>query len=188
MNRTARRVGTVLILGCTAGALAVPALGASPQRAPSAIDWTLAKKDMVSSDYRQRSGSRGPSLNSVSKVKLPVLLIDDGDVRSAPEFRHQVDSYTAHYALAKANVSITGLAKPIAMKNAGFASGKAVAVPVTPYKFELDEDSSDLSFERYGAFYNMRISCEEGGDQRCSGPEFLRKLADKLPVVGGKKL
>lgn len=157
-------------------------------RAAAQIDWTAAKNAMTSAGPIERSRSGGLSRREARIIELPVLVINDGAVKAAPEIRHQIRSYTAYYEVKGATLAVTGLSRPLALKDNTPQTASEASVMQSDYKFEVQEDSSDLSFERFGAFYNMRISCEKAADERCTNPDFLKAIADKLAVIGGKKL
>jgi hypothetical protein len=187
MNLAVKHVSTVLIFYCGAAAVGLSAHAAAPKREKANIDWASAKNAMRSSDFRERTRDGGIAAKEAQKVRLPILLVDDGEVRIAPGFRQQTDSYTAHYALKGANLAIAGLARPLSLPQREFSTAPSTTA-YAPYKFEPGDDGSDLSFERFGAFYNLRISCQLATDERCTKPEFLSNLADKLAVAGGEKL
>jgi hypothetical protein len=186
MNFRITHAGTVFIVVCSAAILALPAQSAGVRRVASQIDWVAAKKNMDAAERSERTRSGAVSPSEAKKVRLPILLVDEGEVKAAADFAHQVDSYVAHYRLKDATLAITGLVDPISLK--GQRKPRRSPHAATSYQFEITEDASDLSFQRYGAFYNMRISCAIPDDVRCSKSDFLSTLADKLPVAGGNKL
>ncbi len=168
-------------------AIASPACAAAPERAAPQIDWISAKKVMQASDFRQRAKGGGAAADEAKKVRLPILLIDHAEVPVTASFKHQIHSYAANYALEGASLTVLGLASPLVLTGAAFDAWPST--PTRPrYKFETTRDSSDLSFERFGAFYTIRISCLKPADARCTAPGFMSKLADKLAVAGGAEL
>jgi hypothetical protein len=149
------------------------------------IDWERATLDA------ERAASIAPNLNTVrannsaelDSIRLPVLAPNTTIVATSPRIRGQGNSYVVAYTLPGAKLSILGTSvffiRPDDQTYAQSASGGRV--------FDRSEDGSDLSFQKYGASYVLRILCANLSDERCVKESFLNMIADNLLVIGGKK-
>ena len=157
------------------------------------IDWVQANN--VKAQTAQKDGkalalfrSAVPDQNELDKIRLPVLVPGTGPVRAAPRLRHQGVSYVASYALAGAKVSVLGSVSALnAPAESTFAIVLANRQSESPAVFETTEDGADLSLQRYGAAYILRISCTRAADERCQWRAFLDSVAKTLIMVGGSQ-
>ena len=146
------------------------------------IDWERATSDA------ERSASIAPALNAfrennaaeLTSIKLPVLVPNATTVQATPRIRGQGDLYVVAYTLPAAKLSILGTSvffiRPDEQNYTQSAPGHRV--------FDRSDDGSDLSFQKYGASYVLRLSCAKPEDERCAKERFLNTIADSLLVVG----
>lgn len=169
--------------------LVIPITSAAQSRTTSKIDWAaVAKAQQQPAVMSAASAVRGsvPAASELDKIGLPVLLLPPAADRSTPRVRHQSSSYAAAYSLEDAKLSIVGSNSMISIPNKSMGTKAAnVATPSTI--FDRTEDGADLSFNRYGASYTLRISCAKPSDPRCTAEAFLKGIADQVVPVGGRK-
>lgn len=178
-------IALTVILAAPAGMAAE--LQDSPPHLSPPIDWASAvsyRGDKALTDPRKDEGTRAtfPKQNELDKTQMPVLLMGNTEeFRSSPKFRQQGKSYVGYYNLAGATVSVLGSGVAIDMKTAQNVEFKSMS----HLSFDIAEGVTDLSFERFGATYILRISCDNGADERCLKPSFLTELSNSLFFVGG---
>lgn len=183
---------TILLLTTVCIAAAGPASAQS--RLPVRVDWAAARQDLQRDRAALRAENQqfraGGALQSeLDKVRLPVLIINRGPVRAAPEFRQQGVSYVAAYQLPRATLSILGSATALDLPSGARSNRTESAYDeyiFTGVQDEEEDDVANLSFSRYGASYVLRLACERPEDQRCREPGFLRSVAAGLANVGGR--
>jgi hypothetical protein len=164
-------------------------LNNSPRREASPIDWASAKSyrgAQALNDPRTDQNTRTtfPQQVELDKTHMPVLLVGGTEeVRGSPSFRQQGTSYVGYYKLGGATVSILGSGIVINMGSPPIYNLDSESA----IKFDIAEGVTDLSFERFGATYILRMSCESATDERCLKPEFLTGLSNSLMFVGGKE-
>jgi hypothetical protein len=152
----------------------------------SEINWEHATHDA------EQSSSIAPALNEfrtnnsaeLASIKLPVLMPNTTAVDASPRLRGQGSSYVIAYTLPNAKLSILGTSGFLTRPDDKVLSQSGQA----PTRiFDRSDDSSDLSFLKYGASYVLRLSCTTSEDERCVNETFLNGIADSLLVVGGRK-
>ena len=95
------------------------------------------------------------------------------------ELFSQGSAYAANYTLEAGELVISAGATEI---NLGDDVITNLSLPED--SFELTEDGAELSVERFGIVYTLRMLCDEPSrDQRCMGPAFLLNIASKLMVA-----
>ena len=170
----------------------MPIFGQELSRVDDKIDWAAANKVKAENEKKDPKGvekfrSSKPDAKLMESVKVPILVLGTGPVRANPQIRAFEKSYVASYALNEASLSVLGSATHLpSLDN----SNKTVSPPKksdAPYDFEITEDGADLSFQRFGASYLIRISCRYSNDVRCSDQKFLTSAAEALIVAGGAK-
>lgn len=183
-QRKAARVAAAFVLLAIAPGLAA----AQSPRQSVEIDWATAQKDLAKTLETPQLKTRGgvSNTNSLANIRVPVLAVDKGEVRASPRIRGMGSSYVAAYTVQGAAISLTGTASAATVPADSTLSASVKQSPAGSV-FELTEDGADLSFQRYGAGYVLRISCEKGDDERCQKDAFLKKLEQSLILVGGKK-
>ena len=190
-----RRTGVAVFATYFSAFLSVSSSADAQNRASLALDWATSRRDQQRDAAALRSENKtfragGTSQVEIAKTRLPVLVINQGPVRAAPEFRQQGTSYVAAYQLPRASLSILGSANALPTPPSA-----AAGLPPSAgdgYVFHgIDDDQeqddvADLSFSRYGASYVLRLACERADDDRCRKPGFLRSVAGGLANVGGR--
>lgn len=165
-----------------------PLVGVAQTRQNVGVNWKAATADLAKAratpDYKTRSGN--PSEAELNKIRVPVLALDQGKVRAAPRIHGLGRSYVAAYSVEGATISLTGTASA-SLPPASSSVGKSITSGTPKPTFEVTEDGADLTFQRYGAGYVLRISCAKEEDERCLKEDFLRGLERELIMVGGKK-
>ena len=159
------------------------------------VDWHSAQRDQRRDQAALHSENRkfragGATQANLALTKLPVLVINTGPVRAAPEFRQQGTSYVAAYRFPRANLSILGSAMALSAPpevQAKLTTGASGEYAFSPVNDEQEQDDvANLTFSRYGASYILRLACERPDDDRCRKPDFLKSIAVGLANVGGR--
>lgn len=165
----------------------------SIEREAAAIDWPVAESAMKAAANDDKAGvakvrSSPTSREALDRVALPVLVPGSDSVRASPALFEQGTAYAANYPLDAADLVVLGSASAITLPpGSPLAKLLEGGASSANYQFEAYEYGADLSFVRYGASYVLRLACEEPEDPRCGREEFLRKVADSLIAVGGKR-
>lgn len=166
--RTWNQIAAITAMAAAAGAAAA----AEPvRRAAATIDWQAARE------------APRATLAAPAGIRLPVLVLPaQGDWGTA-RLVGQGAAYAALYAPPRAKLGVFGSATHLAAP-AGIRIEHAPADPAGT--FESIGDGADYSFTRYGAYYTLRITCDEPlKDARCTAPDYLAQAARGLLVAGG---
>lgn len=176
---------------------AAPATSAGPaaERKLMPIDWAevreaLRTKRLERAQIRQLSiAANAPS------PSLPMLLpVEQRIAAAAVTVFPQRDSYSASLRMGDITVEVHGdrramvleandpMARIIRSKNVAHLAGADV-----PFSLDKTEGGFDLTFGRFGAAYLISIECRNAEtDERCTKPDFIRALAEKMGLVGGE--
>lgn len=193
-NRRKCGVTLTTIVLLTTVCIAVASSASAQTRVSVQVDWATARQDLQQDRAAIRAENRqfraGGALQSeLDKARLPILIINQGPVRAAPEFRQQGVSYVAAYQLPRATLSILGSATALELPSdvkSDLARNAQDEYVFTGVMDEEEDDVANLSFSRYGVSYVLRLACERSKDQRCREPGFLRSIAAGLANVGGR--
>ena len=193
-RRTAGTLGVAALIALVLADLAITPSRAQepgvPQRRLQPIDWGDARRAMEGirgANTGTLRAFRSAVPTGIDAVELPVLVPGTGPVRGTPRFRGQTTSYAATYALPDARLSVLGTAFALETPPGTPLEARGRALEASSaYTFTRSEDGADLDFERFGASYTLRLSCEQQTDRRCATDAFLRSLAESLIVAGGR--
>lgn len=173
-------VWTAALLCCTLASPLV-ALDAG-ERSIRSIDW-----DSVRTTVDHLTSKEDPVLaafaanqpQGLTKMALPVLIFGQEAGLKPPMFVGQHNAYVAFYQLEDIQISILG-------SNSVLTAGSTLKIHHETGAFESIGDGADYSFEQFGAFYTLRITCDQPTkDSRCTLPAYLSEAAKTLiPVVG----
>lgn len=178
--------------------LAAPILlaqaGQPPRTAPATtvrslpIDWSRAQQD------RRAELQRGeaPRLERVTAQQLdgahlPVLLPNTSEMRASGMVFTRPHSYAATLSLPGATIEVFGSSRAAALAPA-MEKDLRSRMKLTPagYLITDSEYGQELSMTRYGAAYSVMITCKNPRtDERCTKPDFLVALADRMAMFGG---
>lgn len=164
--------------------LVIPAVAQdSIQRKCSQIDWKAASHARAESSKTVENvikNFHASSPKDLDKVKLPVLIYGGNNDWGPPRFHGQGTAYAVIYTPERAKLSILGSSSTI-------IAPKGLNLEHEPSAFESIGDGADYSFTRYGAFYTLRLTCDDPiKDKRCTDPQYLTNAANTLIVVGGR--
>ena len=153
------------------------------QRMWSQIDWKTANQARAEASKTAENiigNFHASSPMELDKVTLPILIYGGNNDWGTPRFRGQDTAYAVIYTPERAKLSILGSSsKIIAPKGLNLAHESRA--------FESIGDGADYSFTRYGAFYTLRLTCDDPiKDKRCTDPQYLTNAAETLIVVGGR--
>jgi len=176
-------VWTAALLCCT---LASPVLAIdAAERSLRSIDW-----DAVRSTADQLTSNQDPVLaafaanqpQGLTMMALPVLIFGQQTELPPPMFVGQHNAYVAFYQMEEIQISILG-------SNSVLTAGDELKIHHETGAFESIGDGADYSFAQFGAFYTLRITCDQPTeDSRCTKPAYLTEVAKTLiPVVGANQ-
>ncbi|MFW8595111.1 hypothetical protein [Cribrihabitans neustonicus] len=178
MNCKPHLAGLALALLPAAPSLAVD----SPQRMFTRIDWPAAAEAAAAARAQDAAtldafAAAGP--DGLEETRLPVLILGAEAKASPPLFASQGTAYAAYYTLEGAQVSVLGAHSVVD------AQGE-LEVHHETGAYESTGDGADYSLARFGAFYTLRITCDQPTkDPRCIEPAYLTTLAESLIAVKG---
>ena len=167
------------------GALATPTLALeSASRSPAKTDWDAVKAaaaQLPAKELHVLAAFVAANPQGLAETSVPVLLLGSAAQAEPPLFAGQPDAYAAFYQLEAAQISILG-------SNSHLNTARDFELHHEVSAYESIGDGADYSFERFGAFYTLRITCDQPiEDTRCTQPDYLTKTAQTLvPVIGAK--
>jgi len=179
-------LGTVLAGALAWGVLsAAPAVMAAPEQArvvEGNIDWAAAETSATETAAQEKAVSEAflalPA--SAEPTALPVMVFGAAADLSTPGFISQGSAYAAYYTEGDIQISISG-------SKAFLQAGDALTLHHQPTAYESIGTGADYSLQRFGAYYTLRITCDEPTtDTRCTEPGYLTRLAESLFVVKGQ--
>ncbi|MFW8634777.1 hypothetical protein [Cribrihabitans pelagius] len=178
MNCNHLFAGLALALLPAAPCLAVD----SPQRMFTRVDWPAAAEaaaEAQAQDAATLAAFAATKPQGLAETRLPVLILGAKAGAAAPLFASQGTAYAAYYTLEGAQVSVLGAHSVLD------AAGE-LKVHHETGAYESTGDGADYSLARFGAFYTLRITCDQPTkDPRCIEPAYLTSLADSLIAAKG---
>lgn len=164
-----------------------PSLQPPPRLAE--IDWQAVRAEL------ERKRKEGKELvlalapkEHLRQVRLPVLVPDLPEMRSAGRVFPSKDFYSASVTLPNAVIEIYGTrsAKPVPAELAE-ALVKRAKPDVDGLFVQENETGIEVSFQRFNASYNIAVTCDKPlEDERCRAADFVRDLAQKMSIAGGE--
>ncbi|SDQ33734.1 hypothetical protein [Pseudovibrio sp. Tun.PSC04-5.I4] len=166
-----------------AATASMPALAKnSVQRVPSKIDWSAAKiatKRAVAQNAVTLNKFVDEAPKELKAMELPVLIFGSSAKLATPRFAGQGSAYATYYDLEGAQISILGSHSVLSGTDDLTLHHKTGA-------YESIGDGADYNLNRFGAFYTIRITCDQPTeDTRCTKPDYLTSVAQSLIVVNG---
>ncbi|MEL6652960.1 MAG: hypothetical protein AAFQ87_19330 [Bacteroidota bacterium] len=166
--------------------LTVPQLLSAQETTSLSVDWQEAQTAFSQVENTHKSDVtrfRSSAPEDLSNTNLPVLLPVFGAKRSSGNFFSSGDTYGSFFTLAGVQASITGtiVAMVVEDESAVFEESEEVII-------DFSEDGIEGSFFRYGASYNVRISCDNLEDDRCTDDKFISEVISGLEVLGGREI
>lgn len=143
---------------------------------------------------------RNVVVREVNLARLPVLAPEGGRIAQTLKVYSQGDSYSATAEVEDGvAMRMSGARKKIVVGDVKSArtriaamrqERKSLASLETPYLVTRSENSTDLTFAKFGAGYVLSIMCDDSADARCAGDAFIESLASNIilmnPEAGGQ--
>lgn len=167
--------------------------GAAQERKLMPINWqevqsSLRDKRLQRAQIRQMSIAAG-----APQPSLPMLLPFDAQIAAtAVNLFPQAHSYAASMRMSDVTVEVHGerralvlnendpLMRIVQSKNVARLAGADV-----PYALDRTEGGYDLTFSRFGAAYLVSTECRNPEtDERCTKPDYILGLGEKMGLVG----
>jgi hypothetical protein len=158
------------------------------------IDWKEVQ-EALRSKRLQRAPLRQMSIAAdAPQPSLPMLLPFDQQIAATASVAlfPREHSYAGSMRMPKVTVEVHGdrramvlkendpLLRVIQSKNVARLAGADV-----PYALDRTEGGYDLTFSRFGAAYLVSIECyNPETDERCTKPDYIRSLGEKMGLVG----
>ncbi|NOT39364.1 MAG: hypothetical protein HOP13_02610 [Alphaproteobacteria bacterium] len=165
----------------------------TPARQLMPIDWEELR-DAVKNQRLQRTRTMKVTIAAnAPRPSLPMLLpLEPTMLAAAINVFPRPDSYAASMRMGDITIEVHGdrraavLAKddPL-MQLAQGKSKSMVAGREVPVVIDKTEGGFDITFSRFGAAYLIAIECRQPEtDERCTKPEFVEKLAQRMALAG----
>lgn len=170
------------------------ATAAAPDRKLMPIDWQEVQESLRSKRLQRAPLRQMAIAADAPQPSLPILLPFDQEIatKAAVSVFPQAHSYAASMRMTDVTVEVHGerratvlrendpLMRIVQSKNVARLAGADV-----PYALDRTEGGYDLTFGRFGAAYLVSIECfNPETDQRCTKPDFIRALGEKMGLVG----
>ena len=170
---------------------AAPAQSAERKLMP--IDWNEVR-EALRGKRLQRAEIRQMSIAAdAPQPSLPMLLpVEPSFAAATVSVFPQQDSYAASMRLGDVTVEVHGerramvlesnnpMLRLIKSKNTARLAGADV-----PFALDKTEGGYDLTFGRFGAAYLVSIECRAAEtDARCTKPDLIRTLAERMGLFG----
>ena len=194
-------IGFAAALAAGAAFLAI-AQPTRPQPAASAqsgerklmpIAWNEVR-EALRSNRLERAKIRQMSIAAnAPQPSLPMLLpIEQRIAAAAVTVFPQPDSYSASMRLGDVTVEMHGERRAVVLdannpmlRLIKSKSTARLAGADVPFALDKTEGGFDLTFSRFGAAYLVSIECRDSEhDERCTKPDFIRALAEKMGLFG----
>ena len=150
---------------------------------------------------RQRLKLPPLDIAAINRTKVPVLTVLRGVQFANQRIRTTVDHMVVAAGDERRGFVLTGtrlastVARPEALRGLKpdddkllktLLMARTVVDPITDIEVSKTEDGYDISFRRYGAVYDLRMSCADTEAADCTKEEALKLLADTQVLGGGQ--
>jgi hypothetical protein len=196
------RYALIVAAALAAGAAAIFAVAQPTTTAPRPaqdqklmpIDWQEVQESLRSKRLQRASIRQMSIAANAPQPSLPMLLPFDQEIatKAAVSVFPREHSYSASMRLGEITIEVHGdrramvlgqndpMLRVIQSKNVARLAGADV-----PYALDRTEGGYDLTFSRFGAAYLIAIECfNPETDQRCTKPDHIRALAEKMGLFG----
>jgi hypothetical protein len=170
-----------------ASAAAAQQQRAAVERRPQPVDWEAARAARAAAEARIGHAPFKATADAyaaeLDATRLPVLV--PAASATAGKLVSQGDSYTFLHAADGADVSVFGTRFAAEVADPTPELARMVGGASDDLQVDLTEEGVDVSLERFGASYVIRVSCDDPDEPRCAGEGFGRELAASLVMIGG---
>ncbi len=193
-------IGTAALAATAAAFLAIAqpkptdkALPAPPSRQLMPIDWDEVRDAVKNQRLLQAQRIKMAIAPNAPKPSLPMLLpLEPTLLTTSAHVFPRPDSYAASVPLGEITVEVHGERRATVLPKGdplmAFAQGKLrnmVAGREVPVSIDKTEGGFDITFSRFGAAYLVSIECRNPEtDERCTKPDFVRTLAERMALAG----
>jgi hypothetical protein len=140
-------------------------------------------------------------VTAINRTKVPVLAVLRGAQFANQRIRTTIDHMVVSAGDDRRGFVLTGtrLASTVARPETfrvlkpdddkllkSVLTARGVVDPISDVEVSKTEDGYDISFRRYGAVYNLRLSCADTEAPDCTKEEALKLLADTQVLGGGQ--
>jgi hypothetical protein len=158
------------------------------------IDWKEVQESLRSKRLQRAPLRQMTIAADAPQPSLPMLLPFDQQIAATASVAlfPREHSYAASMRMPKVTIEVHGerramvlkendpLLRVIQSKNVARLAGADV-----PYALDRTEGGYDLTFSRFGAAYLVSIECyNPETDERCTKPDYIRSLGEKMGLVG----
>lgn len=187
----------IVAAGAALYAIAQPtptAPGAVAERKLMPINWDEVR-DALKNQRLQRAPIQQMTIASgAPQPSLPMLLPFNQDIatKAAVNLFPQPHSYAASMRMGEITIEVHGERRAIELKQGDpmmrLMQTKNVARLAgadVPFALDRTEGGYDLTFSRFGAAYLVSVECfNPETDQRCTKPDFVKQLGERMGLVG----
>jgi hypothetical protein len=168
-------------------------LPAPPSRQLMPIDWDEVRDAVKNQRLLQTQRIKMAIAANAPKPSLPMLLpLEPTLLTTAAHVFPRPDSYAASVPLGEITVEVHGERRAVVLPKGDpllkFAQSKLqnmVAGREVPVSIDKTEGGFDITFSRFGAAYLVSIECRNPEtDERCTKPDFIRTLAERMALAG----
>ena len=165
----------------------------------------LAKQKVVReretlNTFRRQQNLPPLDVAAINRTKVPVLTVVRGAAFANVRIHTTSDHFVASGGSAKQSFVLSGtrialkVPHPAQLRPMGDRlntvlkselAARGATDPITDVEVTRAEDGVIVTFRRYGAIYELRLSCEDTEAAECSREEALRLLATTTMVGGG---
>jgi hypothetical protein len=186
-------IGAAMLAAAGAALFAV-AQPTPDQRKLMPIDWAEVR-DALKNQRLQRAPIRQMTIQAdAPQPSLPMLLPFDQEIaaKAAVNLFPRPHSYAASMRMGEITIEVHGdrralvldkndpMLRVVQSKNVARLAGADV-----PFALDRTEGGYDLTFSRFGAAYLVSIECfNPETDQRCTKPNFVKLLGERMGLVG----
>jgi hypothetical protein len=169
-------------------------VAAAPDQKLMPINWQEVQESLRSKRLQRASIRQMSIAADAPQPSLPILLPFDQEIatKAAVSVFPRAHSYAASMRMTEITVEVHGdrramvlsendpLMRIVQSKNVARLAGADV-----PYALDRTEGGYDLTFSRFGAAYLVSIECfNPETDPRCTKPDHIRSLAEKMGLFG----
>jgi hypothetical protein len=166
---------------------------AAPGRQLMPIDWDEVRDAVKNQRLLRTQTLKMKMAAGAPRPSLPMLLpLEQTVLASVFNVFPRPDSYAASMRAGDIAVEVHGerraavLAKDDPLLRLAQGQFKSmIAGREVPIAIDKTEGGFDVTFSRFGAAYLVAIECRQAEtDDRCTKPDFIRKLAERMALAG----
>jgi hypothetical protein len=192
----------LLIAGVAALATATGSLVAMAQPSPQPlrpgtklmpIDWSELREAVKNQRLLRTASLKMTLAANAPRPSLPMLLpVEQSIVAAAVHVFPRPDGYATSMRFGDITIEVHGERRALILpKGDPLASGIApklramIAGADVPLQIDKTEGGFDVTFSRFGAAYLVAIECKSAEtDERCTKPDFVKSLAERMALAG----